>query len=1502
MFSDFYFPSNSKKLEEKLEDANYPLEEYLKDDEAVLCVKFMGKNTKKYFNSDKIKSLIKLITEEPEGEDQLRGHRFPYIATQILKSDCPFISKRFVLNEEEYDEEYPENNSDDDKEIDADSDKNDLAIVEKINNFDKNSDDKNEVKLNEENFEEEDKEVKIEMYENEEDSNANNKEKDVDVKIINGNEGDNNNNSTKQENNNNKEGEAKIIDEDNLEINKDKNIIDNSNDNEHKNEEIKNLNDNKDEKISNENNSDKNADVNKNENKIDENGIHENNDNNNEKNDIDNKKEDNTEENQVNKKEENEKKEETNKNDDNTEEKEKSKQKEINKENKDNNEEKPEIKDEKEKKEINDEKIDNLEIKNEILDNNENKEEKKEDEKENKNNSEENQIVDDKKEIENINDKKDSTIKDKNILEDGKEEKKEENSIKENINESTEKEIKEEKTEKEEKEMKEDKEEKEEKEVKEEKEKKDKEEKEVKKENKENKEKEDKEENKEKEEEENKEKEEGKEEEKGEEKEGKEEKEVKEDRGEKGDKEEKCVKEQSKEKEEKEISDINNTEIKKEESNKNQEEKEVKEEKEEEKEDHKDHDKVKEKNDETDNIIIDNEGIDKKEINNKDNNQNINIDKEDDNEDEEENENEEINIKKEEGEDSLSIEGEIDDFYSNIKKPKPKKKYENKPNNEYLDLLLNFVMNDKEELNYVLSGYFSDVMLSLIDKYPSQMLKYLYTMRKDAIKKIVYHSNQKALSMLCQKLLNIESFNFTYKPDNSLKDIISESTNFRNELIGDVIKSLNLEGVKDEKNEIKTDIDIEAKFFLLSDMINNMKIVKYLVFNNDVYSHLFTILDSELYAEEEHGQKNDDKNDNSNNNFDTKYNIYGLLISLITKLLKNACSNYVLSYPNEFDFNCVKKEKNEITFGENMIITFGKILRNNFLPKRPKLVIEKLSSISYEGLGILNIKILELVKEMLIFMKELPKQFDSLLIRNNFCQRSIDYFFLYQWNNMYHIQFVDLFNLYLSKEENHKVLTDFLFDNLKFHEMLINYLNQDKLDEKDKEKIIINQKLKFNFKSGKAIRSGVYPHVIDLIYKLQTIGGLDIFTNEEKNELKIKNFGEFEFSKDEKSNKLVKEIKISNNINTILKKSNIWNEITKSTVIPIIKEYETKLYNKQEKKSDEESDNTDDIGNNDLVNNSKKSKLINPRKFLRQFMSTLNSNLCNLPLSRNANFNKVKNEKTSLREMLLNKVGYLNRKAFEIDENENNNKLNKDNLDKEDNDDTNADENKNNEENNKYNDSNYWEVKNTLPEDIKKQVDKKTNIIFNYNPLTYENNNKDDISEEEELLSIAMGLEQNEKMEKNKKIMYIIPGKLKPINLKAKTSPVQSIFTSSTSSKDNSSYVRLRNKRKNIINLFAENKNINNNNNEKEEKEEKEEKKEKEKEENEEKEEEEESIVKNEENQEKEEDKFEKEDHKDIEEKKENNEDESYNDVNYWGNSSRNYLNEKEMEDCLKDL
>ena len=1164
-FSNF---SQISLLEKKISDTDYPLEEFLKDDSAILCVESMGKKVEKYLNSERIKKLIKLVTEEPEEEDQLRGHKFPYVACEILKSNCPFISKRFVLNEQEYDEEFPNINIDDEKEIDFDFsneiDKEFSKLEERISNMKANS-------------------VDMDKPNNENTNNLNSENKNKD--------------------------EKNEIEDENSDKTK-KNEDDSSKEKDEVNDQEKNKEENEMEKNNN---------------------------------DIKNKEEINNSENN---------------------------EKEI--QNKDNNTNEKE-------EEINDNK------KNEDLKTTENIQEKKEEE-----NKEEKEPKEEKENKEEKDNEEGKELKEeKNI--DNKEEK-ELNTDNKNLND-----IKEE---------------------------------------------------------------EQKIEDKDDIKENKEKLEVKKE-------EEKNILNDNnlESKDEKEKAGKNNIEDNNENVDKSK----------------KDQEKD---NGDKDKIIKEsaNEEEQSKENNNKDN-KNIN------------NENEvEINLKKKDD----SLEDEIGNIYSNDKsndkKSKPKKIYENKPNNEYLDLLLNFVMEDKDEFNYVLSGYFANVIITLLTKYPSQILKYLYTVRKDALRKIVFHSHQKAFSILSLKLLNLENYILVdRKIENSFKEISTESIDFRNGLIAEIIKSISLEGIKDDKNEIKDDIDLEAKFSLIFEMINeNNKIVKYLVFNNDVYSHIFNILDTDLY-------NNDNNSENNEGNFDNKYTIYALFIILTTRLLKTACSNYLISYPNEFDLNSIKKAKKELTFSENMIITFGKILKNNFLPKKPTLILEKCSTIPYEGLGMLNIKIILLVKEMMNFMKQLPKQFDSILIRNNFCQRSIDYFFKYQWNNIYHIQFVEFFNMYLSEEEKHKELTEFLFENIKFHEILINYLNQDNIDEKDIEKIVPKQRLKFTFKSGKTINSGVYAHVIDIIYKIQAISGLDICTEEEKSELKIKNYGEFEFSKDEKSNKLLRKINISNNIQNILKKSKLWNEIIKSTVIPLIKKYETQLCKEEEKKGGEDNE-LDELDINNLL--PKRNSMGTSNYLFQQLISIIKKETSpkrfSLPLSRNdKNENKAKNDKTSIREKLLSKVGINNEKKIEDDEADNNKEENEEikarNKDEKTND---------SEENNKYNDTNFWEVKNTLPEEIKREVDKKTNIIFNYNPATYDLYNKD-ASEEDELLSIAMGLEQNEKTEKNKKTMYIMPGKLKPINLKAKRNPVQSLYNSVKPSK-NENIEEYSHKNKDKINILEQ--------------------------------------------------------------------------------------------------
>ena len=1377
-------------LEEKLSNQNLPLEDFLKDDEAVSTAKFMGKNAKKYLNSDKIKQLIKLITEEPKEDDQLHGHKYPYVAYEILKLDCPFISKRFVLNEQEYHEEYPgtlDNESEDwglnldieneNNEIENDFKKNKIEfdkIYAKIKEDFRNL--KNSVNSDTEVLKSKDDDYKDEYkYENNEDNNY-------------------------------EEGNEEY------EENKEDNVIDN--DKEYNKENLKD--NNKDKEIEINNNKDETNLKNEN---ISENKEHD----------------------ECNKKEEKQEKEDI----------------------KENNQ----IEDNINKNNVNEEKI-NIKEKNEKLANNKSDEDIKEnikesmnekkseetDEKEENKNEEENEIKEESKKDEIKEESKKEEAKEKSkgdtkeeeITEENKEEIKEENKI-ENKEEKNKKEYNKEEENKEEK-------------------------------NKEeyNKEKENKIENKE---------EENKEEKKEEGKEGKisevvkEPNEIKEKKENieilKEEREDTNQIEQNKTEEENQINKLEeknnkeNTEEGKKENfipeekvlKENEENKDIRENKQEinEIQNNKKEDYQKEKdleinnqeeetNEEINNIIIDKTEEEKEKENTQKNIYSENI---------ENNNNNEEAIDDMERK-SLSVEGELDDEIN-----KKKKAEKNNENNEFLDLLLKFVMTDKPELNYVLSGYFVNVILSLLNNYPYKIIKYLYTKRRDALKKIIFHSNQKAFAILSAKLLNLESF---FKPSQdskeSINELINENISYRNELIKEIINSINLDGMEQDKG---IGIDIEAIFSLISDLINdNTLLAKELIFNDYLCPHLFNILDTDLYV-------NVDNIDQ--NNFNTRYNIYSLFINLTSKFIKVINTNYSSLIPMDFDFNNLQKKKEELHFNDNIIISFGKILKNNFIAKKPILILEKNSSLIYEGLGALNLHIFDLVKNMFFFMKGLPRQFDLLLIRNNFCQRSIEFFFKYQWNNLYQNKFIEFFNIYLENEERHNELTQFYFNNIKLQNLLINFL-EEKIDENNS----IFQKIKFEFKSGNKINSGIYPHVIDLIYKIQAYSDMDIFTEEEKNQFSIKNLGEFEFSKDEKSNKIIKKLNISNNLKNILSKDENWNSTFKNKVLPVLRIYEGQLCKKKKIIDDDDLDIKNDFGTNGLM----------LQQMLNMLKKTTPIKRFSLPISRNDKnssinvLNRNRNEKSSIREKLLSK-GYQSRHIFDEEDDDDKNDKENNNLNGDLNIEDKYEEDEEINKNNKmFNDTNYWELKNDLPENIKKEVDKKTNIIFNYNPITGENEKKDDISEEDELLSIAMGLEQDEKMEKNKKIMYIMPGKLKPINLKTKSNPVQNIFINiANNNKNNIKLEKLRNKKKEIINMF---------NNEI----------------NEENEDEDEEIVKKNGNKEDIIKELKKEvdnentmnDNNDIEEEAKNK---MFNDVNYW-KTNENYLSEEEKEDLLNQL
>ena len=518
---------------------------------------------------------------------------------------------------------------------------------------------------------------------------------------------------------------------------------------------------------------------------------------------------------------------------------------------------------------------------------------------------------------------------------------------------------------------------------------------------------------------------------------------------------------------------------------------------------------------------------------------------------------------------------------NNIKKEEDKKGENKKENkdikndkivapNEFLDLLLNFMIGEKSELNDVLCGYFSNVLIALINKYPAKLLMYLYTIRKDALKQIIFHSYQKSLSILALKILKIEILlepilteakkNPNILNYDALLKEIEESYLYRSILISEIILSLSLDGFKNQKGEIVKNINLESIFNTLFELVAEKTVLYSIVYIEKVYMHIFQILKTKIFTKE-----NNDKN---------KLYIYRLFLILITKIFSN-----MNKMKESFDFiknmnfkmnlsEVLPEDKNKPkTFFENFIVVFLTIIMANF---KDNSSINGSNSPQEKGwgLGLHNIYIMDLVYEIFIYMNTIPLCFDTMVIVTNFINKSIDYFFKYQLNNIYHHKIIKLFKLFIENESSHPELTKLLFNEIKFHEILVEYANEKEIKIK-KEKFKINQNDstnesntyigKFYYKSGKTILTCNFSFVVDLIYKIQHKSGLKIFDEKEKNELNIKNIGEFEFIKDENSSNNILLIQVSQNLNEILKSSTIWCNIFDAKILPLIKRYEGKL-------------------------------------------------------------------------------------------------------------------------------------------------------------------------------------------------------------------------------------------------------------------------------------------------------------------------------------------------------
>lgn len=447
----------------------------------------------------------------------------------------------------------------------------------------------------------------------------------------------------------------------------------------------------------------------------------------------------------------------------------------------------------------------------------------------------------------------------------------------------------------------------------------------------------------------------------------------------------------------------------------------------------------------------------------------------------------------------------------------------NKNRIELFDYLLDFVMNDDKPLNNVLAGYFSTVFLFLYDKNNIKIIKYMYSYRIDALEKIVKHSNLKALSLVAEKLLDIDTnkeiFNENDKENPSLthEELLS-IIGKRNELLSKMITSIS---INDDMN-----------FFIIDTIkelcLNNEQVLTYILNSQEVLEFIFSIL-----------KKNTNNEDNKNDNF---ISLYCSLLSFIGNLCQSILNNKI-SLPTED-----KTQQNEINpfYGKIFTSSLSSILLN-FTEK--KSILMNSTGKECKCLGSINLGIIELVNELFPIYQNLQYKFDFILIRNGFIKQATNFFFQYPLNDIYKQQYLNLIKKYIKPENINRQLSKYLFTEIQLHKLLLNK---------------ISSVPKFSFESGKEINDPIYPFIISLCYKLNSL--LD------NQAIKIKDRkGSFAFLSTETNDNTMLFDKIKNCFALFtekaqIKKANIneylddkWEEEMASKVSPVVEMYENKL-------------------------------------------------------------------------------------------------------------------------------------------------------------------------------------------------------------------------------------------------------------------------------------------------------------------------------------------------------
>jgi hypothetical protein len=407
---------------------------------------------------------------------------------------------------------------------------------------------------------------------------------------------------------------------------------------------------------------------------------------------------------------------------------------------------------------------------------------------------------------------------------------------------------------------------------------------------------------------------------------------------------------------------------------------------------------------------------------------------------------------------------------------------------ELLDYLFSFLETDGD-LNYVLVGYFAKFLNMLLNKFPHKIIGYIYNERPEILDRLLQHSDKKSIAEVVPKLLLVESYLSSDKDKASSLSIEKSNTSnafanlscpinlnldsilaVRKTVLVNLFRKLSIIGSDPEKTSNIANICIE--------ITENKNVLEILLAERGILEHLAETLALNLY------EQVDDANFVLNYNYNEVLNVFVNIIrftqieNLKTPTYKNEIEDIVNS-----DQKNQKEMLENTLLGECVLQHLEGILRN-FLPfpdpdKIYSYQIEGTFGNYYKPLGSKRVKLVELVFYLLNYFKNVQSVLDKILVKSEFLNYLVFYFFQHEWNNLYQLNFENFMKAYLNNISNHPEMTRYLFEELKLLEV---FIQKGTPSTEDCE-------AGFSFNSGRKINHGYFAILIELCHKLSMVEG-----------------------------------------------------------------------------------------------------------------------------------------------------------------------------------------------------------------------------------------------------------------------------------------------------------------------------------------------------------------------------------------------------------------------------